>query len=76
MKLIAHLSYDERIDLMALAWFGRQTSEPSPWSHFLNYAYRMGINDPHYEAALGRHWQAGLDRLRAALPDTARSMQA
>ena len=70
VKLIAHLSYDERIDLMALAWFGRQTSEPSPWSYFLNHAYRMGINDAHYEAVLGRHWQAGLDRLREALRDT------
>ena len=66
VKLIAHLSYDERIDLMALVWFGRQTSEPSPWSYFLNHAYRMGINDPHYEAVLGRHWQAGLNHLRGA----------
>ena len=71
VKLIANLSYDERIDLMTLAWFRRQTSEPSPWSYFLNHAYRMGINDPHYEAVLGSYWQAGLDRRRAALRDTA-----
>ena len=71
VKRIAHLSYDERIDLMALAWFGRPTSDPSPWSYFLNHAYRMAINDPHYEAVLGRHWQAGLDRLRGEPPDGA-----
>ena len=64
VKLVAYLSRDERIDLMALAWFGRQSTEPSTWAFFLNHAYRMGIDDPHYEAGLGRYWQAGLDRLR------------
>ena len=65
VKLIVNLSYDERIDLMALAWFGREITKPSsPWSHFLNHAYRIGANDPHYEAGLGRYWQAGLDQLR------------
>ena len=75
VKLIANLSYDERIDLMTLAWFGRQTSDSSRWSYFLNHGYRMGVNDPHYEAGLGRYWQAGLDRRRAALRDTAQSIQ-
>ena len=71
VRLVADLSYDERIDLMALAWFGRQTTKSSPWSYFLNHAYRMGNDDPHCEAKLGHYWQAGLDRLRAALRDTA-----
>ena len=56
--------------VIGYARVGRQTSEPSPWSYFLNHAYRMGINDAHYEAVLGRHWQAGLDRRREALRDT------
>ena len=70
VKLIADLSYDERIDPMAFAWLGRQTSESSPWSCIPNHAYRVGINDPHYEAASGRCWQARLDRLREELRDT------
>ena len=62
VKLISNLSYEERIDLMALAWFGRQAA--STWSFFLNHAYRIGAKDPHYEAGLGHYWRAGLDRLR------------
>ena len=64
VRLIANLYYDERIDLMALAWFGREITKSSTWSYFLNHAYRTGVNDPHYEAGLGRYWQAGLARLR------------
>ena len=64
VKLISNLSYEERIDLMALAWFGRQATRTSTWPYFLNHAYRMGVNDPHYEAGLGHYWQAGLERLR------------
>ena len=30
VKRIANLSYDERIDLMALAWFGRETTRSLP----------------------------------------------
>ena len=71
VKRIANLSYDERIDLMALAWFGREATSPTPWSYFLNHAYRMEAKDPHYEAGLGHYWQAGLDRLHDAAPDTA-----
>ncbi len=29
------------------------------------------IDDPHYEAGLGRYWQAGLDRLRGTTPEIA-----
>ena len=64
VKFIANLTLDERIDLKALAWYGRQTSEGASWDYFLNHACRMGADDPHYEASLGLHWQAGLDRLR------------
>ena len=66
VKRIASLSDHERIDLKALAWFGRERSDPSPWSYFLNHAYRTRKlnDDPEYEAGLGGYWQAGLDRLR------------
>ena len=69
MKRIGNLSYDERIDLMALAWHGRELTDLSPWSYVLDHAYRMAIDDLHYEADLGRHWQAGLDRLYGKTPD-------
>ena len=69
VKRIASLSDHERIDLKALAWFGRESSDPSPWAYFLNHAYRTWKvdDDPHYEAGLGRYWQTGLDRLRDEL---------
>ncbi|MYE00698.1 MAG: DUF3775 domain-containing protein [Alphaproteobacteria bacterium] len=70
-KLIGNLSHEERIGPMALAWYGREIADPSPWPYFLDRAYRMGIDDPHYEAGLGRYWQAGLDRLRGKTPDIA-----
>jgi hypothetical protein len=69
---IANLSHDERIDLMALAWFGRETTKSSSWSDLLNHAYRMGSDDFHYQAGLGRHWKSGLDRLHDELRTTAR----
>ena len=64
VKFIANLTLDERIDLKALAWYGRQTSRGANWGYFLNHACRMGADDLDYEASLGRHWQAGLERLR------------
>ncbi len=69
VTLVASLSHEERIDLMALAWYGRESADTSPWSYFLDHACRMGIDDPQYEAALGRYWQAGLDRLRGNRPE-------
>ena len=64
VKLISNLSYEERIDLMALAWFGRQTANFYTWPYLLNHAYQIGAKDPDYEAVLGQYWQAGFDRLR------------
>ena len=64
VKFIANLTLDERIDLKALAWYGRQISQGANWGYFLNHACRMGADDLDYEPSLGRHWQAGLDRLR------------
>ena len=73
VKRITNLSDHERIDLKALAWFGRDTTQSSTWAHCLNHAYRTRAlsNNPHYEAQLGCHWEAGLDRLHDEVPDTA-----
>ena len=64
VKFVANLTLDERIDLKALAWYGRQASQGANWHYFLNHACRVGADDLDYEASLGGHWQAGLDRLR------------
>ena len=65
VKLVAKLSFDERIDLQALGWLGRNNTMSSSWTYFLDHSYRMGIDDPHYEASLlGRYWEAGRHRLR------------
>ena len=67
VKLIGSLTLDERIDLKALAWYGRQVSSGANWGYFLNHAYRMGADDLDYEASLGHHWRSGLDRRRQDL---------
>ena len=61
--LLTELSRDERIDLMALGWLGRESGS---WASLLEHAYKVGIDDAHYEAGLGHYWQKGLDRLRKA----------
>ena len=61
--LLTELSYDERIDLMALGWLGRGSGS---WASLLEHACESGIDDAHYEAGLGRYWQKGFDRLRKA----------
>ena len=61
--LLTKLSYDERIDLMALGWLGRESGS---WASLLEHAYESGIDDAHYVAGLGLYWQKGIDRLRKA----------
>ena len=58
--LLTERSYDERIDLMALGWLGRESGS---WASLLEHAYESGIDDAHYEAGLGLYWQKGIDRL-------------
>lgn len=65
VRFIADLTLDERIDLKALAFFGRPTSGEPSWHHRLDHACRLGADDVHYEASLGRDWRAGWKRLHA-----------
>ena len=67
VKFIGSLALDERVDLKALAWYGRQISPGANWGYFLNHACRMGADDLDYEASLGRHWRSGIDRLHQDL---------
>ena len=70
VKFIASLTLDERVDLKALAWYGRQTSQGADWRYFLNHACSMGADDLDYEASLGRHWRAGSERLHQDLKES------
>ena len=65
VNFLADLPYDERVDLIALGWYGRRAEGGSGWTDMLENAYRMRINDLRYEAGLAGHWRAGLDRLRS-----------
>lgn len=76
VKFIEKLSLDERVDLKALAWYGRQTTGGASWVYFLYHACRMGADDPDFEASLGHHWQAGLDRLGGQSQNTVLSPEA
>ena len=67
VKFIASLTLDERVDLKALAWYGRQDSQGADWGYFLNHACRMGADDLDYEASLGHHWRVGFERLHQDL---------
>ena len=67
VKLISNLTLEERIDLKALAWYGRQTSKGADWRYFLNHAYEIGGDDLDYEASLGGQWEAGIARFRQEL---------
>ena len=64
LRVIADLSLDERIDLKALSYYGRPTSGEASWHYCLDHACRLGADDVHYEASLGRDWQTGWNRLR------------
>lgn len=70
VKLISNLTLEERIDLKALAWYGRPTTAGAPWAYFLNHACQMGADDLDYEASLSPHWKAGLERLSRSAHDT------
>ena len=45
VKFISNLCLGERIDLKALAWYGRQLKRGASWSYFLNHACTMGADD-------------------------------
>lgn len=67
VKFIGSLTLDERIDLTALAWYGRQTSSGANWGYFLSHACRVAADDLNYEASLGHHRRSGFDGLRQHL---------
>ena len=57
---LTELSEDERLDLMALAWFGRD--EIQDWSFCYKHARSMSRLDLRYQAGLGNHWMDGMNK--------------
>lgn len=55
------LTLEERMDLKALAWFGRDTRVDWPYCH--EHARNTSVNrDYNYEIGLGNYWLTGLER--------------
>ena len=69
VKFIGGLTLDERIDLKALSWYGREPLSGASWGQCLGNACRMGADDLAYEASLGPDWRAGFERLRQDLEE-------
>ena len=60
---LTELSEDERLDLMALAWFGRD--EIQDWGFCYKHARSMSHLDLRYQAWLGNHWMDGMNKWEA-----------
>ena len=62
VNLISELSDEERVDLLALGWFG--SGSIADWKQALEHAERMtGSVGDGYVAGYGRHWRTGYVRL-------------
>ena len=60
--LFRELSDEQRIDLLALAWFGRERNED--WPRLFDHACKMlDAVDEGYMLGLGHHWRTGYHRL-------------
>lgn len=59
---VIELNNEERIDLLALGWFGAGLF-PN-WRHGVEHHEKMVAGfDPHYAAGYGPHWRAGYKRV-------------
>lgn len=58
VELVIGLNNEERIDLLALGWFGAGLF--ANWRQSVEHAEKMVAGfDPHYAAGYGRNWRAG-----------------
>ena len=61
-RMMLELTLEERMDLAALAWFGRQPRSGG-WEYFHAHARKMICGDDvDYECGLGSYWVVGLER--------------
>ena len=60
--MMLELTLEERMDLAALAWFGRQPR--SGWESLHVHAHETICDgdDVEYECGIGSYWLAGLER--------------
>ena len=67
LRLIGELTDEERVDLLALGWFGAKLFDD--WERSLQHAART-VSSTHngYVAGYGRHWKNGYERLIRATP--------
>ena len=62
VRLFRDLDAEEHIDLLALAWFGRERDDD--WPTLFEHACKMlNAVDEHYLLGLGHHWRTGYKRL-------------
>ena len=62
VESIRNLNIEERVDLLAIGWFGAGLYPD--WPQSLAHAEKMvSVLDPKYAAGYGHHWRAGYSRL-------------
>ena len=60
-RMVRELTLEERMDLAALAWFGRDPQ--SGWEYCYNNARKViSEGSTNYICGLGRYWLQGLER--------------
>lgn len=64
LQLVGELSDEERIDLLALGWFGAERFDD--WPRSLEHAAKTAsFADDGYVAGHGKDWKNGYERLKA-----------
>ena len=67
LRLIGDLSDEERIDLLALGWFGAKRF--NDWPRSLEHAAKtVSFTHDGYVAGYGQHWKSGYERLIHGAP--------
>lgn len=67
LRLIGDLSDEERVDLLALGWFGAKRFDA--WRRSLEHAAKMvSFTHDGYVAGYGQHWKSGYERLIHGAP--------
>ncbi len=67
LRLIGDLSDEERVDLLALGWFGAKRFDD--WPRSLEHAAKtVSFTHDGYVAGYGQHWKSGYERLIHGAP--------
>ena len=72
-RIMRELTLEERMDLAALAWFGRERRDG--WEHLHAHSRTIILEETlNYECGLGRYWLRGLERWESP-PETPTSFR-